>query len=155
MVRCQIISNLSNPHPHEPLPRHLVFTAKAVREGFEQTLAAAGGSLGTWIVLSALSDDGVVSQTVLAGRMQVEGATITHHIDRLERLGLVRREIDAKDRRVRKIELTPEGVRLHEQLLAAAKEFEGSLLADIGERQQAELRRTLDRIRANLDKSCS
>jgi MarR family transcriptional regulator for hemolysin len=122
-----------------------------VREGFEQTLTAAGGSLGTWIVLSALSDDGVVSQTVLASRMQVEGATITHHVDRLEKLGLVRREIDATDRRVRKIELTPDGVRLHKTLLAAAKEFEAGLLTGTGERQQTELRRTLDRIRANLD----
>jgi len=148
MLRCQIITDLSNPH--EPLLRHLVFTGKAVREGFEQTLTAAGGSLGTWIVLSALSDDGVVSQTVLASRMQVEGATITHHVDRLEKLGLVRREIDATDRRVRKIELTPDGVRLHKTLLAAAKEFEAGLLTGTGERQQAELRRTLDRIRANL-----
>jgi MarR family transcriptional regulator, transcriptional regulator for hemolysin len=122
-----------------------------VREGFEQTLTAAGGSLGTWIVLSALSDDGVVSQTVLASRMQVEGATITHHVDRLEKLGLVRREIDATDRRVRKIELTPDGVRLHKTLLEAAKEFEARLLTGTGERQQTELRRTLDRIRANLD----
>ena len=151
MVRCQIISVLSNPH--EPLGRHLVFTAKAVREGFEQTLAAAGGSLGTWIVLSAVSDDGAHSQSMLASRMQVEGATITHHIDRLEKLGLVRREIDAKDRRVRQIELTPDGVRLHKALLASAKKFEDSLLVGVGERQQTELRRTLDRIRANLEQS--
>ena len=152
MVRCQIITVRSN---NEPLGRHLVFTAKAVREGFEQALAAAGGSLGTWIVLNALSDDGVVSQTVLASRVHVEGATITHHVDRLEKLGLVRREIDPKDRRVRKIELTPEGVRLHKRLLAAAKGFEATLLAGIGERQQADLRRTLDRIRANLGQQCS
>jgi len=151
MLRCQIITHLSNPH--DPLARHLVFTAKVVREGFEQTLTAAGGSLGTWIVLSALSDDGVVSQTVLASRMQVEGATITHHVDRLEKLGLVRREIDATDRRVRKIELTADGVRLHKTLLAAAKEFEAALFAGIGKRQQAELRQTLDRIRANLEPS--
>ena len=123
MLRCQIITDLSNPR--EPLGRHLVFTAKAVREGFEQTLAAAGGSLGTWIVLSALSDDGVVNQTVLASRIHVEGATITHHVDRLEKLGLVRREIDAKDRRVRKIELTPDGVRLHKSLLAAHGDLNG------------------------------
>ena len=149
MLRCQIISNLSNPY--EPLGRHLVFTAKAVRERFEQTMASAGGSLGTWIVLSALSREGVVSQTVLATHIHVEGATITHHVDRLEKLGLVRREIDPNDRRVRKLELTPEGARLHKQLLSAAKEFEGSLLAGIGERQQAELRRTLDRIQSNLE----
>jgi MarR family transcriptional regulator for hemolysin len=114
-------------------------------------MAAAGGSLGTWIVLSALSQEGVVSQTVLASRIHVEGATITHHVDRLEKLGLVRREIDANDRRVRKLELTPEGVRLHKQLISAAKEFESSLLAGIGQRQQIELRRTLDRIQTNLE----
>jgi MarR family transcriptional regulator, transcriptional regulator for hemolysin len=153
MVRCQIITDRSNIR--EPLGRHLVFTAKAVREAFEDALAKAGGSLGTWIVLSALSEDGVVSQTILASRMQVEGATITHHVDRLEQLGLVRREIDPKDRRVRRLEVTPEGVRLHRQLLAAAKEFEGGLLAGISERQQAELRRTLDRIRANVEQPSS
>jgi MarR family transcriptional regulator for hemolysin len=156
MLRCQIISPLSNPHgpnPNEPLGRHLVFTAKVVREGFEQALTAAGGSLGTWIVLSAVSHEGIVSQTMLASRMHVEGATITHHVDRLEKIGLVRREIDPNDRRVRKIELTPEGVRLHKALLAAAKEFEGILLAGIGERQQVELRRTLDRIQTNLGAS--
>jgi MarR family transcriptional regulator for hemolysin len=155
MVRCQIISNLSNPSGFDPLGRHLVFTAKAVREGFEQTLAAAGGSMGTWIVLSVLSGDGGHSQTMLASRMQVEGATITHHVDRLEKLGLVRREIDPEDRRVRKIELTPEGVRMHKQLIGAAKEFERSLFAGIDEGQRAELRRTLDQIRSNLDKSRS
>jgi MarR family transcriptional regulator for hemolysin len=149
MLRCQIISDLSKHH--DPLGRHLVFTAKAVRERFEEALVNAGGSLGTWIVLSALSFGDVVSQTALASHMHVEGATITHHVDRLEKLGLVRREIGANDRRVRKIELTPEGVRLHKQLLAAAKKFEGSLLAGIGERQQTELRRTLDRIQANLE----
>jgi len=149
MLRCQIISDLSNPR--EPLGRHLVFTAKAVREEFEQTLTAAGGSLGTWIVLSAVSHEGIVSQTMLASRMQVEGATITHHVDRLEKLGLVKREIDPTDRRVRKIELTPEGVRLHKTLLAAAKQFEEALLAGVSERQQADLSRTLDRIRANVE----
>jgi hypothetical protein len=37
-----------------------------MREVFEDTLTAAGGSLGTWIVLSALSDVGCMSQAALA-----------------------------------------------------------------------------------------
>jgi MarR family transcriptional regulator, transcriptional regulator for hemolysin len=135
----------------EPLGRHLVFTAKAVREAFEETLAGAGGSLGTWVVLSALSDEGVVSQTALAGHIHVEGATITHHIDRLEALGLVRRQADPTDRRVRRLELTPAGTRLHRTLLAAAKEFEATMLAGLSRPRQAELRRALDLIRSNLE----
>jgi len=134
----------------EPLGRHLVFTAKAMREAFEQTLADAGGSLGTWIVLSALSDEGVVSQTVLAGHVHVEGATITHHVDRLEADGLVRRRADPSDRRVRRVELTPAGKRLHRRLLGAVKELEAATTAGLTERQQADLRRALDLIRSNL-----
>jgi MarR family transcriptional regulator, transcriptional regulator for hemolysin len=134
----------------EPLGRKLVFTGKAMRVAFEETLAAAGGSLGTWIVLSALSDEGVINQTVLAGHVHVEGATITHHIDRLEELGLVRRVLDPTDRRVRKIELTAAGTRLHRRLLAAVKELEAQATEGISKAEQDQLRRTLERIQSNL-----
>jgi MarR family transcriptional regulator for hemolysin len=127
-----------------------VFTAKAVREAFEETLHKAGGSLGTWVVLSALSDEGIISQSALGSHVHLEGATITHHVDHLEQLGLVRRQADPKDRRVRNLELTPEGERLHKSLLAAMREFERSLLDGLSERELAGLRKTLDRISANL-----
>ncbi len=135
---------------NEPLGKQLVFTAKAVREAFEDALVAAGGSLGTWVVLSALSHEGIISQSALGSHVHLEGATITHHIDRLEQLGLVRRQLDPKDRRVRKLELTSAGERLHTNLLAAMREFERSLLDGLSERQLAELRKTLSRISDNL-----
>ncbi len=113
-------------------------------------LVEAGGSLGTWIVLSAVSDEGIVSQSVLASHAHVEGATITHHVDRLEKLGLVRRQSDPADRRVRRIELTPEGERLHSMLVEAARKFEAAVLAGVPRSQQQELRRTLDAIESNL-----
>ena len=97
----------------EPLGRQLVFTAKAMREAFESALAGAGGSLGMWVVLSAISSEvGFINQSILASRVKLEGATITHHIDRLEELGLVRRVADPNDRRVRRLELTAEGQKL-------------------------------------------
>ena len=135
---------------NDPLGKLLVFTAKAVREAFEETLTRAGGSLGTWVVLSALSDEGIISQSALASHVHLEGATITHHIDRLEQLGLVRRQLDPKDRRVRKLELTTEGERLHKELLGAMRDFERTLLDGLGERELAGLRKTLDKISANL-----
>ena len=137
--------------PFQPLGRELVFTAKALREAFEDTLERAGGSLGTWIVLSALSDEGIVSQRVLATHAHVEGATITHHVDQLERLGLVRRQMDPADRRVRRIEPTAEGVRLHKRMLAEARKFEAKIFAGLSEDEREQLRQMLARIRANLD----
>jgi MarR family transcriptional regulator for hemolysin len=132
------------------LGRNLVFTAKALRAAFEETLAGNGGSLGTWIVLSALSDVGCVSQAALATHVHLEGATITHHIDRLESLGLVRRIPDPDDRRVRRLELTDAGVALYQRLLAAALAFEQRALAGVGAKERVLLQSALARIRANL-----
>jgi MarR family transcriptional regulator, transcriptional regulator for hemolysin len=134
-----------------PLAKHIVFTAKAMREAFEQALASAGGSLGSWVVLSALRDVGCVSQSVLATHVHLEGATITHHIDRLEAAGLVRRLLDPDDRRIRRLELTEAGMELHNRLLAAAIQLERRVMAGVGDAERTLLERTLERIEANLD----
>ena len=132
-----------NPTAHlvEPLGRQLVFTAKAMREAFEDALTAAGGSLGTWIVLSALSDVGCMNQAALASHLHLEGATITHHIDRLEAAGLVRRHLDPNDRRVRRLELTHAGTELHARLLTAVIELQQHVLAGSASRSARPSRR--------------
>jgi MarR family transcriptional regulator, transcriptional regulator for hemolysin len=137
-------------NPHEPLGRTLVFTAKAMREAFEGALASAGGSLGTWVVLSALSDLDFVSQAALASHVHLEGATITHHIDRLEAAGLVRRLIDPEDRRARRLELTQAGSELHERLLAAVTSLEHTVLNGLSADDRETLHRHLATIQANL-----
>jgi MarR family transcriptional regulator for hemolysin len=135
---------------YEPAGRHVVFTGRSVQEAFAATLTEAGGSLATWVVLSALSDVGIVSQAVLASHVHLEGATITHHVDRLEAAGLVQRQLDATDRRVRKLELTPAGEELHTHLLAAAQAFERKLISGLSERDLATLHRILARLQSNL-----
>jgi MarR family transcriptional regulator for hemolysin len=134
----------------EPLGRQLVFTAKAMREAFEDTLADAGGSLGTWVVLSALSEVGCMSQAALASHVHLEGATITHHVDRLEAAGLVRRTLDPGDRRVRRLELTDAGAELHARLLAAVIDLQQRVLAGLSAQERAAIRRALETIQANL-----
>ncbi len=127
-----------------------MIAAKDVREAIDAALARAGGSLGIWIVLHAINDEGVASQSLLASREHVDGATITYHVDRAEKLGLVRREVDRDDRRVKGLRLTPKGSRLHGRLLAAAVAFDAEMCAGISHAEQARLRQTLAKIRANL-----
>jgi MarR family transcriptional regulator for hemolysin len=140
----------TEPPDAEPVGRKLVFTAKALREEFERGLAEAGGSLGTWLVLNAVSDQGFISQTALAGRWHVDGATITHHVDRVEAKGLVKRVVDPADRRVRRLELTPEGKRLYRRLVAVATELDAALFEGVADRDRAALERVLEQMRANL-----
>ena len=135
----------------QPALRQLVFTAKDVRTAFEQALERAGGSLGVWIVLSAVSDEGFISHRILATRAHVDGATITHHVDRVEQLGLVVREVDPSDRRVKRLRLTPAGVRLHKTLVAEVNKLAEQALAGISADDLASLARTLESIRLNIE----
>jgi MarR family transcriptional regulator for hemolysin len=138
------------PKPLDLLGRQLVFTAKAMRTAFEGALEAAGGSLPTWVVLGALADVGCVSQAALASHVHLEGATITHHVDRLEAAGLVRRTLDPNDRRVRKLELTDSGRELHGRLLTAVIELQLVVMAGLPAEDRAALARCLVTIQANL-----
>jgi MarR family transcriptional regulator for hemolysin len=134
----------------EPLGRDLVFTAKELRESFEREMEGAGGSLGIWIVLNAISAEGFVSHSILASHAHVDGATITYHVDRAEKLGLVQREVDPDDRRVKRLRLTPEGERRYAELWSVARTFEAQVMDGITDAEQARLRRTLAKLRANL-----
>ena len=134
----------------EPIGRQLVFTAKAMRAAFEDAIVGAGGSLASWIVLSALSERGCCSQAALASHVHLEGATITHHVDRLETAGLVPRRLDPSDRRVRMLELTEAGAELHARLLAAVIELQATVLSGLTAADRAALARCLGIIEANL-----
>ena len=133
----------------------LVLTAKALREALEHRLAQVGASLPIWVVLRALSDVGCVSQSELASHVHLEGATITHHIDRVEALGLVVREHDPGDRRVRRLRLTPAGEALHARLLDEVGELERVATAGLRAVERAALVRTLELMRQNLAASDS
>jgi len=135
----------------EPALRQLVFCAKDVRTAFEQTLERAGGSLGVWIVLNAVSDEGFINHRILASRAHVDGATITHHVDRAEKLGLVVREVDPADRRMKRLTLTPDGVELHKRLLKDVHALAVQALAGISREDVEHLGRTLTAINANLE----
>ena len=103
-----------------------------------------------WVVLSALSEVGCMSQAALASHVHLEGATITHHIDRLEAAGLVRRQLDPNDRRVRRLELTDAGADLHGRLLAAVIELQKHALAGLDRPERTALKKTLNTIQSNL-----
>jgi MarR family transcriptional regulator, transcriptional regulator for hemolysin len=91
-----------------------------------------------------------MTQAALAAHVRLEGATITHHVDRLEAAGLVRRTLVPGDRRVRRLELTDAGTELHGRLLAAVIELQARLLGGISHRDRAVLARVLETIQRNL-----
>jgi MarR family transcriptional regulator, transcriptional regulator for hemolysin len=131
----------------ESIGRLVALTAKAVREWFESHLAAHGGGLPMWIVLShAIESDESPSQRELAARMGIGGATLVRHLDRLEAEGLVVRRRDEQDRRVTRIDITAAGRRRHRELAAVAGDVDREVKALMSDEEERMLRSVLHRL---------
>jgi MarR family transcriptional regulator for hemolysin len=135
----------------EAVGRQLALTTKAMREWFEARLAAHGGSLATWIVLSQATEGPFSpSQRELAERVGIGGATLVHHLDRLEAEGLVQRRRDAHDRRVTRIDITEAGRVRHAELSAVADSVDAELRSLMSSREEATFRAVLHRVAAHV-----
>ena len=127
----------------QPVSDLLFRTAKALARALDDALVAAGGSTSTWQVLRAVRTAESGSQAELADVVGVRQPTLTHHLDGLERAGLVTRWRDPDNRRVQRVLLTAAGEDLFVRLRRAAAAFEGALTADLEDGDVATLRRLL------------
>jgi MarR family transcriptional regulator for hemolysin len=138
--------------PHDgSLGRLLALTAKSMREWFDARLAEHGGSLVTWIVLSQAIDGPVrPSQRQLADRVGIGGATLVHHLDRLEAEGLVERRRDPDDRRVTRVYITDGGRARHLELSEVAAAVDAELRGLMDAKAETVFRDVLHRIGAHV-----
>jgi len=106
--------------------------SRAWRQALDRRLKYLGVSQASWMTIAvAAKAAGPLSQSELADRLGVEGATMVAMVDRLVRAGLVRREPSTTDRRVKRVVLTPAGNLLYDKVRAEAAAFRKALLADI------------------------
>jgi MarR family transcriptional regulator, transcriptional regulator for hemolysin len=123
--------------------------AKEVHRAFDDVLVAAGGSTPTWQVLHALTVGDHRTQADLALAIGVRQPTLTHHLDAMERAGLVSREREDGNRRVQRVTVTESGRQLFLRLRRAAASFDGRLRAGLDDGDVGELRRLLVQLTEN------
>jgi DNA-binding MarR family transcriptional regulator len=109
----------------------------------QQAGADAGLSLRQYAALHGIRE-GACSPGELARLWQVTPAVLTGVIDRLERRGLVRREIDPADRRRLLLALTGEGMAASQEVERALTDDLAAQLATASPAELAELGRALD-----------
>ncbi len=136
----------------EPIGLQLSRVNKNVSRAFDAALADAGGSLPVWLVLVSLKDGGHGAQRELADAIGIEGATLTHHLHKMEASGLVTRERDPTNRRNQRVTLTAAGEALFSSLLRRVVAFDARLQAGFSDRELAQLRRLLARLERNATK---
>src|SRR3954452_12351861 len=92
-------------------------------------LRAHDVSIWGYSVLIALDDEPLRTQAALAESIGADKTRIIGVLDDLQGKGLILREPDPADRRVRLLSITPEGRRVRESVQAAIQEGEERLLA--------------------------
>jgi MarR family transcriptional regulator for hemolysin len=124
---------MQGPPRQTPIGLKLATVAKTVSRAFDDALAAAGGSRPLWLILLALKSRPSSNQQELAGRVGIQGATLTHHLNALEADGLLTRRRDPGNRRVHVVELTARGEGAFQRLRGVAAEFDRRLRAVLAE----------------------
>jgi MarR family transcriptional regulator for hemolysin len=115
---------MNTDDPDDPDDRFLQAlqgAARAWRLALERHLKANGLTTAGWNALTAVADSPEPpSQRELARRLGVDGATLVTTLDRLVAGGLVRRDSEPGDRRVKRIALTPQGETVADHVHAQA-----------------------------------
>jgi MarR family transcriptional regulator, transcriptional regulator for hemolysin len=140
----------AGPPAAEPVGRAIASSAKLLSRAFERELAEAGGSQPVWLILLALKQQDWRTQQDLAAAVGIEGPTLTHHLDGLDKAGLIERARDPSDRRAVRVELTDAGDQLFKRLAKAAIGFDRRLRAGLSDEELDEFRRVLGRLRDNV-----
>src|SRR5271165_4677787 len=97
--------------------------ARHMRTYADQMARAHGMTRAQWVILARLERQPDLSQNELAALAEVTPMTIARLIDRLEALGLVKRCMDPKDRRIWRLRLTPAAA----PILGEIKQFRATL----------------------------
>jgi len=112
--------------------------ARAWRQAVDRRLKSLGVSQASWAALAVASGAAApLSQSELAERLGVEGATTVAMVDRLVRAGFVERQPSKTDRRVNRVVVTDTGARLVEVVRAEAAAARRKLLADVDPKKLA------------------
>jgi MarR family transcriptional regulator, transcriptional regulator for hemolysin len=144
------MAHVSRAPASPPIGLALSRTARVVSQAFERAMADAGGSVASWQVLLLVRSQQWGKQSDLARAMGVTQATLTHHLNSLERAGLIRRWREPGDRRSQQVELTEQGEVTFNRLRGAAMAHDKRLRSILSEQDVERLRALLDKLAAGV-----
>lgn len=132
----------------------LGIASKMIERGFlEPFFRAHGLQAGEFDVLATLKRAGApyaLGPTQLHEALMISSGGMTHRLDRLERLGLIERRANPRDRRGSLVTLTTEGLEKIEEMIALHVANEARALNGLSLAEQEQLNSLLGKLIAHL-----
>lgn len=132
-------------------PQLVSVAARLFSRALQARFAQHEVSAGQWPLLLYLWDQDGLSQKQLSRRVQIEEATTTRTLDRMERDGLVCRVRDESDRRRINVFLTDHGQQLREELVPYAQEVNALATHGLSDQDKSKINSLLIYMIARLD----
>jgi MarR family transcriptional regulator, transcriptional regulator for hemolysin len=127
-------------------------TSRSWKQAVDRRLKYLGVSQASWMTIAiAAKAESPLSQSELADRLGVEGATMVAMVDRLVKAGLAAREASSTDRRIKRVVLTTTGVAIYEKVKTEADTLRKQLLAKMDRKKLQAATELLDNLRAIID----
>jgi MarR family transcriptional regulator for hemolysin len=124
--------------------------ARLLRTRADQRAATIGMTRAQWAVLVRLERMEGLKQAELAEQLDLQPITLTRLVDRLCDNGLIERRSDPKDRRAKRLFLTPAARPLLEQLHDMGESLMTDVLAGIDDATTKAMLTHLSRMKDNL-----
>lgn len=132
----------------------MVLLVRGFRARVDEQLRKIDQSASRMETLSAIMQlQGRASQSDIARRLRVEGATVTRMVDILSNEGLVVRSPDPGDRRVNLLSITQKGEAVLERILDIFDTQRDQLLGELTIAELEDLDRTLGHLMDRFDRS--
>jgi MarR family transcriptional regulator, transcriptional regulator for hemolysin len=127
-------------------------TSRSWRQAMDRRLKYLGMSQASWMTIAfAAKAVTPLSQSELADKLGIEGATMVAMVDRLVSAGLVGREASTTDRRVKRVVLTQAGLALYDKVKTEAAALRKELLADLDPKKLLVATELLERLQEKID----
>lgn len=127
--------------------------ARALRTRMDHEARLANGmTRAQWAILSRLEHQPGISQSKLAAIFEVKPISVARLVDRLEQRGLVSRQINPTDRRVRGLHLEPAASQILEAINKTRASMSASITAGLDEDKLSDLIGALLVLKANMAK---
>ncbi len=105
-----------------------------------------GLSAVQYAILVVLAEEISCDQQTLGNRAGFDKATGTYVIDRMTKSGLLKVEIDERNRRRKLVSMTPDGQTMLDRMIEQAKSAEKMITAGLDEQDIANLKRLLSKL---------
>ncbi len=138
--------------PYESIGFHCNITMKAFLGALSEKLQGTGISPAQFLALANLTTFGPLSQSELADRLAITGATTARLIDRMERDHWVKRERDSNDQRIKMIIPTQQAQKTWKKIASAGRSVLDQAYQGISKEDLETTKQVLQQIRNNLDR---